>query len=307
MATTPESHGTAETDDNGPASEFEKAFAEFASPESTPAHAADEGGNDPARTAHEPQSGPGGSDEFTVAADANTPPATQASDEFELDKLPAAARRELERLQHAERSLKGRVSALDRQLHHTRQRPSADAAPAARQTVDNDTGDVLETDEVKALRESYPEIADPLLRIIEGQKKQLEQVTGRFEQIDEDRNSAFLDRQADTLTEIMPDWATYGSDPRFNDWITTQPRHVQEAAQRNTQFIVDAAEAHDVLERFKAVVTRQAPAPATDPRRSRQMNAGRDVSVRAPVTTTGVPDDYETAFAAYSRKADGKS
>ncbi len=87
--------------------------------------------------------------------------------------------------------------------------------------------------------------------------------------------------------------------------MKTQPRHIQEAAYRNANEIVDAAEAADVVSRYKAFRQPQqqninASPPNTERdannqrllgKRQRQLESAATARSRGPGVATGIPED----------------
>lgn len=284
-------------------SEFEDAFAAFASGE-TPAPADDAATEDDEDEKPEEKEPVEPAPDATPApGPAEAAPSGPADDATEIDwsAVPPAVRKAYEKAEHEAKSLRGRVSTLDRTLHQYRSRPAPQQTPAAAAGESPPAGPGEE--QLKQLREDYPDLAGPLIDIIDGLRSQ---VTGVVKQDEDARVAANLAANVTDLEGLMPDWATWGSDGRFTDWITTQPRHIQEAASRNSQHIVDVGEAHDVLSRFKAAHSAAAPAPTPNPRRDRQLRAGGDATTRQPATVTDVPDDFGAAFTSFAKKIETK-
>ena len=161
-------------------------------------------------------------------------------------------------------------------------------------------------EQLASLREDYPDLAGPLLDIIEDLSSQ---VTGTTKQIEDTHARQALDRNVADLDDAMPDWRTYGIEraAELDTWLATQPKYVRDAAQRNAEFIVDVSEAQDVLTRFKSSLGNApapAPAPAPNPTRDRRLAAGQDASTKTPAAASGIPDDFEGAFKSYSARAE---
>jgi hypothetical protein len=299
-------------------SAFEASFAEFASDAKAPAaDAADAGQTDPnAGTKVETPPAPAqpGAGTEIAADDAKAPSTEAAPTDIWATADPTyraayeAAQRDAE---HKLSSEKGRVAALQRQLHGLRQQGGG-----AQQQEQTPSGlkDLLETDDIKRFREEYGEVAAPVLKILEAQQAALDRITGSVKQVDQDRNDAFLNSQLDAYAAEHPDWASFAVDDRFRPWLQRQPRHIQEAATRNAQEIVDAAEASDVLSRFKLAhgISGQQqpqqqeplPPPTADARRQKQLEASADVRTKGPEAAAGVPDEFGSAFVAYSQQAE---
>ena len=140
---------------------------------------------------------------------------------------------------------------------------------------------------------------------------------GTVQSVEDQRARDFVRGQVDLYAKDHPDWQSYGHDDRFDPWLATQPNHIREAAARNSQYIVDAGEASDVLARFKAdhgIGVTAPPAPAADPppggkgpqrdeRRDRQRDGGRASEVRGgPATTSTDPEDPEALWDSIATK-----
>jgi hypothetical protein len=109
------------------------------------------------------------------------------------------------------------------------------------------------------------------------------------------------------LAEQHPDWQDVTADRGFADWIQSQPRHIQEAVARNATEIVDAAEAADVVGRFKAFRSAQPGAARQETsagngradtgnnrlagRRQRQLESASAARTRGPGAANGIPED----------------
>ena len=306
-----------EADEAEGVSEFEAAFAEIAEAKNPAANAA--GGDDESDgSAKNEQSAPSGRDDADdIPADgsgAPDPSAQQATDKEPADPVAAleAARAEVERLKHRLSSDDGRVAALNRELQQLRQQ----AVGQGEGKADPPKGakDLLEGDDLKAWREEYPEVAEPVLRLIQAQQETIDRLSGTMGKIDEDKAETFYEKQFTVYAEQHPDWADYvGPQSRhgtkFAGWLEAQPRYVREAVERNSDNIVDANEAADVLSKFKreAGISGGQASPKPDVRRQKQLDAAADVRTKTPPVAAGVPDDFEAAFESYARKAEARA
>ena len=209
-------------------------------------------------------------------------------------------------------SANGRVSGQDRRITELtreldRLKQGGQAQPQGQQE-EQTASDA--NDQVKQLREDYPEIANPLLNRIEQLDGIVQQLREPVNNIADERAQAVRLQQYSILQQQHPDWEQYANDDRFAGWLETQPRAVQEAAARNTD-VTDGNEAAWVLGLFKSAInapsTVETPAPQSggDPRRQRQLQAGRDGgSGNSAPTQSGIPDDFDAATAAYAAKLD---
>lgn len=222
-----------------------------------------------------------------------------------------AAQQQLKKLEQSDKSNRGRVSALQRQLQELRSQPNQ--PPRDQQGADDaDANEFLASDEWKKFAEDYPEVAGPMGGVISKLQQQVARQDKILGSIGEAEQQSALDAQARALEEQHPDWdqvVTEHADA-FQEWVYTQPRHIQEAAIRNAQGIVDAEEAADVIGRFKGHLQGQqgnGNHSADDPagngsrqgngndrlarRRQRQLKSATAARTRSPGHATGIPED----------------
>lgn len=244
---------------------------------------------------------------------------SEQEDETPIDwsKAPPEVRKAYEKLeadrnklQQSERSQRGRVSTLQRQLNEQAARERQRQAGAGPQTGADKSKPAAKTDpllddpEIKAVVDEYPEVAKPILKAV----RQVAERQAQRDQVDEDKaRVAHWEAQADLLKEAHPDYQdVIAADPNaWRDWIQTQPRHVIEAANRNLKEIEDAAEAADVFSRFKAFRSAQQAPPenggnaetgqgktgSLSGRRQRQLDSSSAARGRGPGTARGIPEE----------------
>lgn len=218
-----------------------------------------------------------------------------------------AVKAERDRFDHRIRSDQGRVRALQKRIDQLR-------SSVNDQDARKEPGSVSEA--LAALRENYPDIAEPLtqaLGIVDGRlseqdrKEQGRKDAARAELADTEAELAAIIRTEEaTLTQAHPDWFDVLSKngPAFQAWVEDQPRQMREAAYANATNIVDAKAASEVLAAFKAFLAppateAQKPIPETQPlndKRKRQLDAS--ASPRKPgsrPTVAGIPEDGDPA------------
>jgi hypothetical protein len=274
---------------------FDDSFAEFASETEDPAFAS-------ARTAPPAPTDPAGAGTTTPADGAYASPAGHddiwaGADPMLRAAYQAAASR-AEAAEHKLSSAHGRVAAYQRQVNALRHEVSG--AQQAERPYGLD--ELLETERLRAFQEDYAEVAEPILDLLRTQQAQLDRLAGPVSQVEENSRRAFYHHQASILERDHPDWLDYTDHDAFAPWLETQPRHVQEAAVRNAQYIEDAQEVSDVLSRFKAHIGRGAGASATDARRMKQLAASTDVRTRGPQAAAGAPNEFDSAFEHFARQ-----
>ncbi|CAO3403504.1 hypothetical protein [Azospirillum palustre] len=337
-ATTPPANGQAATETSTATgaddTSFEQAFAEFAGSADTAVDAGEaarpepsgttdtvstDGGQQSASSATgtsrtergddtqgtQPQGGgQGGSDDIWSTASEPQRAAYQA------------AQQRLQSLEHDSRSNRGRVSSLQREVDTLKKQLAASTKAAGSTGQDPDSTDA----DIRRLQEEYPEVARPVLKELSSLRTQLSQALTRLDQRDSTEAQAqrdqALDREEQALTKLHPDWMQVTGNPAFTKWLETQPRYVVEAIQRNGEAIQDAAEAGDIITRFKAHqgVGAATAAPSASgatatgapanlaARRQRQLESGAAVTSRGAGPAGGPPDDFDTAFDYYAKR-----
>ncbi|MBP2230820.1 hypothetical protein J2847_004129 [Azospirillum agricola] len=334
--TTPPADGQAATTTDAAADSFEAAFAEFAGASSTGTEAdagvaaqadtpattdGDSTGGEPSHVGERPASTDevGAPERNEPGRGGNAPEGDLWSSASEQQRAAyEAAQAQLKTLEHDSRSNRGRVSSLQRELDTVKSQLAALQKGAAGSTG-QDQG-ATEAD-IRRLQEEYPEVARPVLKELSSLRTQLSETQARLNQRDSteaqrEREQA-LDREEQALAQQHPDWAQVAASSAFSDWLKTQPRYVVEAIQRNGEAIQDAAEAGDIIARFKAHQGVAGTATAAQPasgamatgapanlaaRRQRQLESGAAVTSRGAGPAGGPPDDFEAAFNYFAGK-----
>jgi chromosome segregation ATPase len=183
-------------------------------------------------------------------------------------------------LDHADRSNRSRVSALQRKIDElSKQAAPASPEKAAKQADDNIA-------DLEQLREDFPEIANPIAAVIEKLRQDQASIAQKLGAIEAEKQTASAINEETLLTKAHPDWMTVGSDPGFAEWVQAQPRYVQEAFNRNADAIVDHQEAADIISRYKQSrgATPDKSTNLTD-KRQRQLKAATTTRAKGPGTT----------------------
>lgn len=306
------------------------AAAEQAAAPASKEGAAAEGGELPASEAT-----PAGKPE----AGEGQPPAAEAP-QVDWSKAPPELRAAHEalvadraRLEQSERSQRGRVSAMQRQLDELQRRPPGAPAAADPAAAPPKKG-TFTTEKGKAFAGEYPEVAGAVAEEIETVKAELAEAKEALRTVAEDREKAVLAEQLSILEAEHSDWRTVAAKGSgFKEWVTTQPRHIREAAARNAKVIVDAEEAADLIGRFKEFRSEQeaqrgladkgqqeAPEGQDPPqggqgqrestgtslsgKRQRQLSSSAGARSQGPGAAQGIPEDGspEEIWAAFDRK-----
>lgn len=210
-----------------------------------------------------------------------------------VDAELEALRRQNAELLQFKRSNEGRIAAYQRRLEELTN-PGKKVSKKA------------ESEELKKLREEYPEIAAPLEAAFETQRQELEQLRSSVSHLSEERQTRFLAEQEQALNQAHPDWRDITGKSEFRQWAGSQPAFVQDALMRNASEIVNAAEASYIVDLYKKSLSQQPPstdgASKTNERRRRQLDSAAAVSSKGPGTPATAPDDFDAAFDYFARR-----
>jgi hypothetical protein len=242
----------------------------------------------------------------------------------ELLEQRNAMQKELERLQQADRSNRGRLSAMQHKINDLEKARSEPPAAEAADDKTTETSGYAESDQWKDFSEEYPEIAKPLQGVIDvlnnenaSLRKQIADQGKTIEAVNQDRTRSELESNLAALEEKHADWREIADSDEFGPWLDKQPNYVRAAAARNASEIVDADEAADLIGRFKAFRSEQGtPAQSGSPqgengtalsnRRQRQLRSSASARSRGPGAAAGAPppDADEAQHWAYFAEQD---
>ena len=219
-----------------------------------------------------------------------------------------AAQDEIKKLGHSDRSQRGRVSTLQRQVADITKQLDRAAKPPGDKTGDADAGTTdgyLASEGWKAFAGEYPEVAGPLGEVVTGLQGEVANLNSQLGVITDDRTADAVETQTELLAKEHSDWLTTTAEDGFGPWLEDQPRHIKEAAGRNAEKIVDAREAADVVGRFKAFRLEQddkpaGPGPGDKPKdqetgkslsgkRKRQLETSSGARPKGAGVATGIP------------------
>ncbi len=238
-----------------------------------------------------------------------------------------AVQKQVETLEQKDRSSRGRVSTLQRQVNDlTRQfdQTAADKAADGGAGEDANAAEALfKSKQWLDFADEFPEVSGPLASLFETQQKEIDAVKAEQGKQRETEVQDHLDEQVKLLGEEHPDWEDVADSDEFGPWLDDQPRHIQEAAIRNAEGIVDAREAADVIGRFKASRSEGEPSPGPDDtdkggqedtslaeRRKRQLESSQGARPRGRGTVkSGIPEDgdEEEIWAAFDKEDERKA
>lgn len=235
------------------------------------------------------------------------------------DNAPPELRAEYEalaaktaKIEQQARSAAGRATGFQRRYEELLK------AAQPRKTNDADRAEVEAA--LAALKDDYPEIAQPLqkaLGALEGNVKELAEAEDRRRQAATEELNSFVQTETSQVLEEHPDYLeVLGSNAEeLAAWVDDQPRRVREAFARNAEQIVNATEASEIVSSFKAYLGQPAPAPA-DPGRTQPLSSKRERQLASTATpssrhrrptVSGIPEEGDPqaiwdAFEAAERK-----
>ena len=228
--------------------------------------ASDSSGDPPSEPAEEDQSTEAGKGQGRSPAEepAKGDPAGDiwANAPSELRSAFDALQSRADRAEHENASNRGRISALQNRIDSLLGAPeqqnragAASTSPAPGDSQDN----AFEGEEWQQFRDDFGEIAGPIEKMFAAQASEIEAVkteNQRLRQgmkvVGEDRFIARSEQLESSVRQAHPDFDDIANSETFATWATRQPAYVQQAIVRNGENIVDAAEASDLIARYKA-------------------------------------------------------
>lgn len=288
---------------HGQDTEFEAAFEERSAP---PAQAGDRG-DDQNKGDADPAEGSakeGGADE-APADQAKPDPWANATPEMiaERDEL----RRERDAARHSDASQRGRIAALQRRLQDQPAAPPPPPQDKGKPEEQDGKGGDDRAARIAAIREDYPDLAGPILDLIEEARNEAKALGERVSPVVAANDEAAIARQEQALQAKHPDWREVGGSADFKGWAQSQPDDIRALADS-----FDAGDVSALLTLFKVERDATKGAEAGDPpkpgdqqrddRREKQLQGGRERPSRGAGAATGAPDEFDGAFAHFDKK-----
>lgn len=242
------------------------------------------------------------------------------------------AQTQISKLEQTERSRKGRMDSMQRRIDDLARQPAPGAPTDAATATDGANGATAESvtaeffgsEEWKSHEQEYPEVSGPqksiftklIGRLFAVEQKQ--EVTDAQRIVDDaEAHDAFVLEQEQLLEKEHEDWEEVMAAKGTMEWLEDQPRHIQEAAVRNADEIVDAEQAADVISRLKAFRTAQSAGPSDageagddggnsrlSGKRDRQLATASNARTGGAGAAHGIPEDgdEEAIWNAMERK-----
>lgn len=328
--------------------EFDQFFAEYSGADAEPseqddtsepaeskdAESQDAGGSEQSQETSEPaqEAGPDTTQNNQPQGQETTAEDIWANATEEQRAAYKAAQDQLRQLDHADRSNRGRIAALQRQIKQLSNQMTDDHAEKRQSSgsgkqkggQSNKTPDTFETEDWQKLKEEYPEVLGPVEQALRSRDEQLQQLNERvqtfdqkFQGLDQAHQDAYMAGQEQVLAEQHPDWEQITASRDFMQWYERAPEPVRAAIEQNAEGIVNAQNAAFALDLFKRETGQPAGQSSqnnqqpsgqsggqdrTRSRRQRQLQAAPSVSGKGPGAASNTPDDFENAFEHYARK-----
>lgn len=256
----PEDDETDEDDDSGDGEGSEAAAAdtgqETSDTDADPAPESAEGEQSSEDDEGEGESSSDATDGAASAGDIWASAPKELRDAFDAERTRAA------RAEQEVASSRGRISNLQSRLDASLGKPPEQRNTAGAADTSPDAGDSrpnpFETDEWKGLRDEFGDIAEPIEKILTplvGEVGALRAENQRLRQgmetIGQDRLHTRAQSQEAAVREAHPDYDDILQSQEFAGWVQAAPAYLREGLERNGRAIVDAAEASDILKRFK--------------------------------------------------------
>lgn len=310
--------------------DFDKAFDEFAAQhdggeatppkETAPVEPKDGEETPPKETAEATETPPN-----TETAPTETPPKaakgkTKEEDPEWFAALPKEAQEEILRLRNNVKVEQGRVRQLREQ-----QRAAPTPAP---KTEEPKTTDFRQSDSWKSLVEKFPDIASAVETALSGVQNDVTSVKEAVVPLQKEREESSFAKAKAIVDDKYDGWTEAVKAPEFKDWFDQQSPGVQMLAKspdpRDALLMLDryANDTGHISARKKdeptpakeSTTTSEADdkaakeAAALKAKREQQLRdaAGPTGSAPSSGERTTVPDDFDTAFSVFAKKADTK-
>ncbi|WP_043530467.1 hypothetical protein [Litchfieldella xinjiangensis] len=224
----------------------------------------------------------------------------------------------LKQLEHSERSQRGRVGALSRQIQERdriiaelqNRQAAPQPTPSKKTGESQDVKDQKQAiadehgvDDWESFRQDFPDIANALdsrfeqmSRMEERINSRLEEVNGVIQPIQQQAHEQHLAGQFAALEARHKDWREVVSAPAFQQWLEQQPEWMQKQVESE-----NADDASALLDIYKGLhATAGESRNDTREQRNNRLAQAQTVSRRGAPRPSGAPDDFEGAFNHYA-------
>lgn len=234
----------------------------------------------------------------------------------ERDRLAA----ERDKHKASDFSQRGRLGAMQRRLNaYEASKAAPRAAPAAEDgqepaspqgaATPSGADDALAA-EIKRVTEEYPDVAGPLVKMLEAHRAEMAALEQRVRPVLDQGDEQEIARQYAILSERHPDYVEVARSPDFHGWLQDQPDAIRKLADS-----FDGRESSVVFTLFKterdlakgaggagAEPADPNPKPDLDARRREQLEGGRVVQNRAAPASEAGPEDVEGQFSYFAKE-----
>jgi len=213
-----------------------------------------------------------------------------------------ALKTENDRLQHANRSMAGRVSALQRRYEEAAGKKPTEAAQAA---IAKDTA------KWKQFEQDYPDIAEAIKERVPSADGVAPEIAEVVAFVREEQATRYITEAWDTVEEVHAGWRKKVNTPEFVEWKKSSPAYEKLAASDDTSDAIALLDLYDAhLGRTgapKATPEQTAAAAKLAARRGEQVEGARSLKDKGAQVNEAVDmNDPDQLFAFYAAKADAR-
>lgn len=229
-----------------------------------------------------------------------------------------------ERVQVSERSNRGRVGALTKKLNRfldgtpsepPEKKPEGQAEEQTSETKTDAAGSGKSAEDIEkrlaAAAEEYGDVLGPLPDMVKELRKEVASLKASATRHEVEQDAEALTKAYEELETKHPDYASFNEkNEAFVSWFTEQPA--------NIQALVNSFDPKEVSLGLTLFKTESGVSPqgaeerqegegstaASDDKRKRQLDGGKQVITRGQPAATGVPKDFSSAFRARAKQHD---
>lgn len=266
-------------------------WAEFDTAEAAPAADAKEQADDAADVDDEPQdTEEADADEAPAETEERQEPDIWANATPELKQAYESLRAELEQTKQSDRSQRGRVSALQRQINELM------ASQAAPKNAAEDDG--YNDEELARIVEEYPEVAKPITKKFDALETEIDRLKNELAYFAQKDQAETVNQELQQLSSVHPDWQDIAHSQDYAEWLSSQAPGVQAL---NESY--HAADAITLLNLYKAAKPGGGNAqheqsalsrPSNNKlaeKRQRQLQSAAAAKTKGPGVKSGIPED----------------
>lgn len=144
-----------------------------------------------------------------------------------------------------------KVNDLTRQLDTLAKQGAAKPAPDKGDGKTVSIAGMFDTDEMKKIKEEYPEVMGPFEQAVRGLESQIQATRDQLRGLSSANDSRTAAEHDQAVRAAHPDYDDVVSSRAFQDWYLGVPDYIQAAVERNGKQIVDSTQVVNLLAQFK--------------------------------------------------------